>query len=298
VNPGTWSGTLPITYSYQWQRCDTTGQGCVAVTGATGSTYLVTTADAGYTLKVVVTATNQAGSQAASATANPVASVPPVTTGLQLWFEAASESYTEGQSAQFWHDRSGFARDLSAWTSSDAPLFRSSGVNGKPALEFNGVNSLMKTYASTFSISQPSTFFVVYRSLDAASSTARGFVFDSTNSSIRQVFGRTGSTTLGIYGNYELDVAVTYPFPAFQIWSGTFNSSTSGLWKNGVQVVAGQAGSSAMSGLTVGALSSASIYGYDFGHFQVAEILYYAAALSDSDRQAITSWLNQKYSVF
>ena len=35
ASPGTWTGTTPITYAYQWQRCPSNGA-CVAVSGATG----------------------------------------------------------------------------------------------------------------------------------------------------------------------------------------------------------------------------------------------------------------------
>ena len=64
ASTGTWSGTTPMTFTYQWQRCNTSGTSCVAVAGATSSTYLVSAADIGSTLRVVVTATNGAGSSA------------------------------------------------------------------------------------------------------------------------------------------------------------------------------------------------------------------------------------------
>src|SRR5579859_6357937 len=33
---GTWSGTQPIYYVYQWLRCDGTGAACAPISGATG----------------------------------------------------------------------------------------------------------------------------------------------------------------------------------------------------------------------------------------------------------------------
>ena len=33
---GTWTGTDPITYAYQWQRCDGNGLNCANLAGATG----------------------------------------------------------------------------------------------------------------------------------------------------------------------------------------------------------------------------------------------------------------------
>ena len=58
---GTWTGTTPITYTYQWKRCNTAGASCTTITGATSTSYTVTTADAGSTLRVAVTASNSAG---------------------------------------------------------------------------------------------------------------------------------------------------------------------------------------------------------------------------------------------
>jgi len=55
--PGLWLGTS-ITYAYQWQRCN---PGCSPITGATGSSYTVTTADRGARLRLAVTATNAGG---------------------------------------------------------------------------------------------------------------------------------------------------------------------------------------------------------------------------------------------
>jgi hypothetical protein len=66
ANNGTWSSDTTLTYSYQWQRCDTAGANCAAISGATTQTYVVQSADASKTLRVVVTATNPTGSTAAS----------------------------------------------------------------------------------------------------------------------------------------------------------------------------------------------------------------------------------------
>ncbi len=66
VDKGTWTGTQPITFAYQWQRCDATGGSCADIAGATNTTYTAATADVGGVLRVNVTATNSRGSTAAS----------------------------------------------------------------------------------------------------------------------------------------------------------------------------------------------------------------------------------------
>jgi len=56
---GTWTGTAPITYEYQWERNG------ADIVGATAATYLVDALDEGTNLQVKVTATNVAGSDVA-----------------------------------------------------------------------------------------------------------------------------------------------------------------------------------------------------------------------------------------
>jgi len=70
-----WSGTQPIGFVYQWQRCDTSGANCVNVGSATTSaSYTLGSADVGFTMIVAVTASNSAGSETAMA-AQPTAVV-------------------------------------------------------------------------------------------------------------------------------------------------------------------------------------------------------------------------------
>jgi hypothetical protein len=83
VNPGSWSGTLPITFAYQWQRCDSNGNHCGSISGATGSTYKLTSSDVGHRLRVYVTAKNSIGSTSAySKTTSVVGAIAPVNTSL------------------------------------------------------------------------------------------------------------------------------------------------------------------------------------------------------------------------
>jgi hypothetical protein len=65
ATPGTWSAA-DATVGYQWRRCDAAGANCADIPGATTSTYAVTPADVGTTLRVVVTATNRFGSAPAT----------------------------------------------------------------------------------------------------------------------------------------------------------------------------------------------------------------------------------------
>ena len=65
ASTGTWANA-PTSYGYQWQRCS--GSSCSG-TGGTASSYLLTNADVGSTLRVSVTASNAAGSASATSAA-------------------------------------------------------------------------------------------------------------------------------------------------------------------------------------------------------------------------------------
>jgi hypothetical protein len=65
ADAGTWTGA-PDRFAFQWQRCASDGTACADVAGATGNSYGVRSADVRKRLRVVVTATNTAGSSTAT----------------------------------------------------------------------------------------------------------------------------------------------------------------------------------------------------------------------------------------
>ena len=60
ASPGTWSGS-PTAYFYYWRRCNTAGNACATVPGQNLTTYILTSADVGYTIRVAIFARNAAG---------------------------------------------------------------------------------------------------------------------------------------------------------------------------------------------------------------------------------------------
>ena len=84
---GSWTGTTPIAYAYQWQRCGSSGGNCTAIGGATATSYTLTSTDVGSTIEFTMTASNTAGTATAtSAQTAVVAAVPTPPTGLvALW---------------------------------------------------------------------------------------------------------------------------------------------------------------------------------------------------------------------
>jgi hypothetical protein len=65
ADPGTWTGTEPISYSYRWMFCDAHGLACIDDPYIEGQQYSPFDGEAGLTLQVEVTATNPYGSATA-----------------------------------------------------------------------------------------------------------------------------------------------------------------------------------------------------------------------------------------
>lgn len=73
VGHGAWDGS-PTTYGYAWSSCDANGATCTTIAGATGTSYTLTAADVGHTLRATVTATNGSGSTTATSAPTAVVS--------------------------------------------------------------------------------------------------------------------------------------------------------------------------------------------------------------------------------
>jgi RHS repeat-associated protein len=89
ASPGTWRGAKPIAFAYQWQRCNSLGESCMNIAGATKRDYRVGAEDVASTMRVVVTASNEEGS--ASADSSPTGAVAPVagSTGIRYLYDSA-----------------------------------------------------------------------------------------------------------------------------------------------------------------------------------------------------------------
>jgi len=73
ADEGAWTGA-PSRFDYAWSRCDAGGNACAPIDGATTATYTVGAADAGSTLRAVVTGSNSVTT--VQATSTPTAVVP------------------------------------------------------------------------------------------------------------------------------------------------------------------------------------------------------------------------------
>jgi hypothetical protein len=84
IQPGRWVGRQPISFSYQWLRCNNAGGECAAITGATGRTYRLTSSDVGHKVRANVTGRNAIGSATAVSGESATVSIPLPAGGVKL----------------------------------------------------------------------------------------------------------------------------------------------------------------------------------------------------------------------
>jgi hypothetical protein len=99
ANPGTWSGTTPMTFSYQWQRCPATESACAPIPSATRSTYTLTAGDVGRRIRLLVAAANTAGSTEGFSTISRRVATKAPASGKTLTGTAKADRLTGGPGA-------------------------------------------------------------------------------------------------------------------------------------------------------------------------------------------------------
>ena len=98
AEPGMWASSSPITFSYQWQRCNE--YGCQPIALATSKTHTVSWQDIGTRLAVAVTATDQTG-HASSASSSQSSLVPGGTAALGWGNNYPAEQLGSGIQSDF-----------------------------------------------------------------------------------------------------------------------------------------------------------------------------------------------------
>ena len=237
-----------------------------------------------------------------------VAQTPPMT-GLQLWLKAdAITNLNSGDKVSSWPDSSGSGYPAANADTTKQPKYVTNVINGKPAVLFsdnNGGNNPLNYLSSALPLNANSndvTTLVVFMSNEAG---ARDHVLQPIGSGGStwlwvQTNTLAGGTNLDLVGNFGGAPAIlahrqylrgtwTIVSQVESVGAKTFNLYRDGVLEGGVSFTTSSAAS---SGWVLGAnkaLSNQGMNGY------IAEVLIYAGALSDADRQTAEQYLAAKY---
>jgi hypothetical protein len=155
---------------------------------------------------------------------------------------------------------------------------------------FDGVNDFLQGAFGGGAISQPLTIFAVGK-LDAAAVNDNDF---------HHLFGGNTSVDAPILRQRSVTTPDSWEIRAgtplvggdsdgsWNIWAALFNGASSQFWASGVSEASGAAGSTGLSGLTVGGIypTSASFWEGDIG-----QILIYSGNLSNADKNQVGEYL-------
>jgi len=240
--------------------------------------------------------------------------------GLSLWLKADAGVTLSGSNVTAWADQSGNGFNaIGNVVDGVNPTFVSNVRNGKPALRFgsNGDATVLRTAPTTFGNSGEFTIFTVYQYNDAdniwAELISKGDLATSEGSqfSISPRFISSYDPELSAFGVMGDDYNWTFLYqnPASTSWAivcGT-QSVTNNSQKYFVN------GSLASESASVGAInqlnieigignsgsnstpSSASSGGYSG---DLAEVIFYNRAVTNTERQQVEAYLNTKYAIY
>ena len=151
TSTGTWTGSQPVVYGYQWLRCDSTGSGCAAVEGEVASSYRLVAGDVGSTIRARVTATNTSGSKSATSAPTDVVSAssagaPPLNTAPPTIAGTVTEGLILNATTGVW---AGTTRSHTP-TNGDAATRRDPRVPTSPGAQIRCTCSALSTSARRY----------------------------------------------------------------------------------------------------------------------------------------------------
>jgi chitodextrinase len=233
ATPGVWLNA-PTTYAYQWETCDADGSGCSEIPGATSPGYLLEEAEVDDAVRVVVTASNAAGSSTAASSPTAVASAPgaPSVTAKPTISGTAEVGYTLTTSDGSW---SGSPTSYGyTWRRCDSSASHCSTIVGATAKSYRlTATDVGKRIRSRVKASNPSGS---RSATSAPSTTVTGDATPPTAPGSVRTTG-TGQTSISVAWNASTDL-----------------NGVSGytLYRNGAAVASTQGTTYGFTGLTCG----------------------------------------------
>ena len=259
--------------------------------------------------------------------------VPSALTGLQLWLDASDGSSlydaTSGgvvvaadAAVSRWEDKSGNSRHATQATTGNRPLRKTAIQGGKDVLRFDGTNDRLSIGSSTSTFNflhlSNATVFVVFKVaganpdnlqavIDNSDGTGgRGYVvyFDDRSSASKNNRLLVGGGLYPAYSHLVETADGGFSANAFQVLTNVIQATNvtaanrSRLYVNGTVNAAVNTSTDTLSGdanadLTIGCQTGLS----SFLNGDIAEVIIYNAALSDTDRAAVEGYLTTKWGI-
>lgn len=225
--------------------------------------------------------------------------------GLALWLDASQiTGLVDGDPVPSWTDLAGTNHAAQA-TSAARPVYKTSIVNSRPVVRFDGVDDQLQTPAFAFYTGGQYTLVAVTK-LNAGTETRHVLNSDNNGGTGPRIFQfRLAGPDLqfiGFSNNNNTNASDTQPATRtnWNVLSGIRRASNVQAYTNGASN-----GATALSGTPTGnprsiAIGNQVIYGQAGNAYlsgDVAEVIVYNTALSDTDHASVVAYLGDKYGI-
>ena len=217
--------------------------------------------------------------------------------GLKLWLKADALALSDGAAVATWPDSSGSGHNFTQATGANQPLFKTSIINGKPVLRFDGSNDYLSN--SSVLIPTTSSHYTVI-SVVKPSATAVGTILMLGSTAgvqpnilahdTTQWFAQHNSGSGAVYAT---DATLSIGTPTVVAWD--WNGLNIHLWRDGTL--------KNTTGTTTVLATTNNVIGYDTLDAlypwtgDIAEVLFYDSSLSATDRVNVENYLGAKYGI-
>lgn len=215
--------------------------------------------------------------------------------GCNLWLDASQiTGLTDGDAISTWSDESGESNDATQSTSTYQPTYQTNELNGKPVVRFD-TDFMIVANESTFDLATPTIFLVCTPRTVIAKNDSSTY-----NSSHRKMEIKVHADEF-LYGSGGDGVAVTVTqaISGFNTISTTTISNTNHrLTINGeIFDFTDTLYDTSFNNKPVTIGRSFSNVSTEYRNGDIAEIIIYDSALSDTDREKVETYLSGKYAI-
>jgi len=217
----------------------------------------------------------------------PATAPPP--NGLVHRYDATNLSVTDGETVSSWPDQEGSA-DLSGGI---APTYQSSTINVNAIVRYDGVDDYLEVEYAT--ISEPYQIYVVGQ-MQTLTGSSPVIIVDGWSNAAHQIGQDIQNSTDKWYGYQGTPVRAGNADTNPHVFEGIFRAGPNNdeILTEGTQELAGDTGTAASDGLTVGTRGDTS---GNYANVDVGEILIYDTELSSSQAIDVRQYLSDKWGI-
>lgn len=224
------------------------------------------------------------------------APVPATIAGLKMWLDASHIDSGDGVALTTWADRSGLGNSPTQATGSLKPLYRAAGLNGQPAVVFDGADDVLVLGSPVSTVIDNFTMVIVCRN-DDPGSTGSVPLFVGTGAS--NGWGAAVSSDAGkigaIWGGVAWDSTTTPLDDTADILIVERAAGTTTIYRNGVALSPTFANAPATPTLTtrIGEWVPLAVV----FNGALAQALVYEAALTAQNRLDLNRYFGNRYGI-